>query len=257
MAYPHLLVQIDGIVPRGTQEAVFNQMFWVFTVLGAVVGVVVIGYLLWKTYQYRASRDIADDADVARPQLGKLPSSNHGGRHLLFSFSISAILVLSLLAWSYGSLLYLEKGVNQNPPSDVQEQMDVTVVGRQFSWEFTYHNVSGHNQTFTTNELRIPRDALVTFRVTSADVFHNFGIPGLKVKTDAIPGQTTTTWVIARDTGRYTARCYELCGQGHSYMTAKVIVMEPAAFDEWYTAQTSNATQTNNTTQTSTNTTEA
>ncbi|MFB6196916.1 MAG: cytochrome c oxidase subunit II, partial [Halobacteriaceae archaeon] len=233
-------VQIDGIVPRGTREAVFNQMFWVFTALGAVVGVVVIGYLLWKAYQYRASKEVADDADIARPQLGKLPSSSHGGRHLLFSFSISAIIVLSLIAWTYGSLLYLEQGVHQNPPADVQERMDVTVVGHQFYWEFKYHNVSGHNRTVTTSgKLRVPKGALVTLRVTSADVFHNFGIPAMKVKTDAIPGQTTTTWFIADQRGTYLARCYELCGRGHSYMTAKVVVMRPNAFNEWYANQTS------------------
>lgn len=124
--------------------------------------------------------------------------------------------------------------------------MDVTVTGHQFYWEFTYHNVSGHNQTLTTsNELRVPRDALIKFRVTSADVFHNFGIPALKVKTDAMPGQTTTTWLVADQTGTYVARCYELCGQGHSYMTAQVIVMEPAAFEQWYANQTStNTTET-------------
>ncbi|MFB6080508.1 MAG: cytochrome c oxidase subunit II [Haloferacaceae archaeon] len=229
-----------SIVPHGIQEAVFNQMFWVFTGLGILVGTVVIGYLFWNSYRYRAGRAGADDEGVARPELGKLPTSDHGGRHLLISFSISALIVVSLIAWSYGSLLYLTSGVQNNPPAGTTDQMEVTVVGHQFFWEFDYHNVPGHDQALNTSgTLRIPANTRVKFRVTSADVFHTFGIPDLKVKSDAIPGQTTTTWLVARNTGTYLARCYELCGVGHSYMTAKVIVMKPQAFDQWYAQQTS------------------
>lgn len=250
MIHLNVLLQDGGIIPRGTQQSVFHELFWVFTALGVIIGAAVIGYLLWKAYQYRASRPVTDDGDVDRPRLGQLPSGSDGGRHLLVSFSISGIIVIALIAWTYGSLLYVAQGVNEHPPTDSGEQMDVTVVGHQFYWEFQYHNVSGHNQTVTSNnELRVPRDALVRFRLTSADVFHNFGIPKLKVKADAIPGQNTTTWLVAEQKGTYTARCYELCGQGHSYMTAKVIVMEPKAFDRWYAKQTSGNQTSNNSTE--------
>jgi cytochrome c oxidase subunit 2 len=70
--------------------------------------------------------------------------------------------------------------------------------------------------------------------VTSDDVFHTFGVPELRVKTDAIPGQYTDTWFRANRTGTYEARCFELCGAGHSYMTAEVVVMPPDEFREWY-----------------------
>ncbi|MFB6075105.1 MAG: cytochrome c oxidase subunit II [Haloarculaceae archaeon] len=221
----------------------FDQLFWVFTGIGTLVGLVVIGFLLWKAYQYRAGASSADEDEVARPQLGVLPTGSHGARHLAISFSISAVIILSLIAWSYGALLYIQQGVHGQPPADVNEQMNVTVTGHQFYWEFEYHNVSGASQSInTTGELRVPEGALVNLRVTSADVFHNFGIPELKVKTDAIPGQMTTTWFTADQQGTYLARCYELCGQGHSEMTAQVIVMQPDAFRQWYANQTSNST---------------
>ncbi|MDY6764461.1 MAG: cytochrome c oxidase subunit II, partial [Halobacteria archaeon] len=57
----------------------------------------------------------------------------------------------------------------------------------------------------------------------------------LRVKTDAIPGQTTTTWFVANETGTYQAQCFELCGTGHSFMDAQVVVMEQEEFEEWYT----------------------
>ncbi|MFB6096772.1 MAG: cytochrome c oxidase subunit II [Haloferacaceae archaeon] len=230
------------IVPTGSQQEVFNQLFWVFTGLGTLVGTIVIGYLFWNSYRYRAGQVDAEDLnDVFRPKLGVLPSADHGGRHLLFSFSISALIVVSLIGWTYGSLLFLAQGSQpQAAPTGAQDQMEVTVTGHQFYWEFTYHDVPGHEQSVSTrNELVIPTDTHVRLRVTSADVFHNFGIPELKVKADSIPGQTTSTWVVEDEQGTYIARCYELCGSGHSFMKAQVRVVGQESFDEWYAEQES------------------
>ena len=70
--------------------------------------------------------------------------------------------------------------------------------------------------------------------MTSRDVWHNFGIPRFKVKSDAIPGQTTESWFVGSEVGTFQAVCYELCGAGHSQMNADVIVMEPEKFEQWY-----------------------
>ena len=34
--------------------------------------------------------------------------------------------------------------------------------------------------------------------------------------------------------GTYQVICAELCGAGHGVMRARVIVMQPAAYDAWY-----------------------
>jgi len=208
---------------------VFNDIFVVFLVLGTLVGVVVISYTLYNAYKYRyrAEKDPAPEAD--RPELGELPEGGGKGKKLFLSFTLSAIIVLSLVVWTYASLLYVENGAAQAvDESNAEDALDVQVDGFRFGWEFTYPN--GHS----SSTLRVPRDRVVNLSVTSLDVFHNFGIPELRVKSDAIPGQTTTAWFVAEETGTYTANCYELCGSGHSYMTAEVIVMSPAAYQEWY-----------------------
>ncbi|MFB6187976.1 MAG: cytochrome c oxidase subunit II, partial [Halobacteriaceae archaeon] len=38
--------------------------------------------------------------------------------------------------------------------------------------------------------------------------------------------------------------CYELCGVGHSYMNAKVVVMPKSEFQQWYHNSTANSTAT-------------
>jgi cytochrome c oxidase subunit II len=208
----------------GTQVQLFEEIFVVFLALGTIVGVVVVSYTLYNAYKYRDRGEESSEED--RPVLGELPTGEGGGRKLFLSFFLSAVIVISLVAWTYGALLYVEAG-----PDDqgTDENLDVDVVGFQFGWEFEYPN--GHSET---NELRVPADRTVTLTFTATDVWHNFGIPELRVKADAIPGQTTETWFVAEETGEYTAWCFELCGVGHSDMVADVIVMEPEEWEEWY-----------------------
>jgi cytochrome c oxidase subunit 2 len=208
-------------LPRSPTDQ-FWEIFLVFNVLGTIVGVVVISYLLWKVYKYRDGSGHGDDADVARPVLGEIPGGAGGGKKLFLSFGISAIIVLSLIVWTYSALLYVE-----DAPQDPDITVEVT--GEQFAWQFEYPN----GET-TFNELRLPANQVVQLDVTASDVFHNFGIPEYAVKADAMPGHTTTRWFTTEKVGTFHAHCYELCGSGHSGMDAEVIVMEQSEFNEWY-----------------------
>lgn len=218
---------------------VFNSIFVVFLGLGTLVGVVVITYTLYNAYKYRYREDEDPAPDADRPELGELPGSGGKGKKLFLSFGLSAVIVLSLVTWTYASLIYIETQPAQAAEDGEVDMVDVEVEGYQFGWDFTYPN--GH----TTSTLRVPVDTMVNLTVTSRDVFHNFGIPEQRVKSDAIPGQTTNAWFVAEETGTYEAACYELCGQGHSYMDAEVVVMEESAFQDWY--EGTNGTQANTT----------
>ena len=215
------VVAQTGLVPRGTRAFVFQRIFEVFLVLGTAVGVVVVGYMLYNAYRYRADGGRGSDTD--RPVLGELPTGSGGGRKLFTSFFLSTVVVISLISWTYGTLLFVEEG----PPAE--DALEVRVEGYQFGWRYVYPN--GHTAEGT---LRVPQNQSVRLVVTSADVFHNFGVPDLRVKTDAITGQETETWFRAEETGNDSAQCYELCGSGHSFMTATVVVMEPDEYEAWY-----------------------
>jgi len=213
----------SSLIPRGARSVIFERNYLVFLILGTAVGLVVVAYMLQKAYRYRAAAQEADDRN--RPQVGELPTGSGGGRKLFVSFTLSAIIVVSLITWTYFTLLYVE----EPEPVSEGEPLEIGVVGHQFYWEFVYPD--GRSVTGT---LRVPADRRVQLAVTSADVFHNFGVPELRAKADAIPGQRTDTWFVARETGTYQVHCYELCGAGHSYMDATVQVMEPAAYRDWY-----------------------
>lgn len=211
-----------GIVPTGSRAVVFERIFRVFLFLGTLVGVVVVGYLLFNAYRYRAGR--AGDVSDLRT-VGELPTGSGGGGKLFLSFGVSAVIVVSLVGWTYVTLIYVE----QDAPTAQADAVEIEVVGYRFGWEFVYPN--GHT---TTGTLRVPEGRTVKLVATSRDVFHTFGIPSHNVKTDAIPGRQTETWFAPDESGRYTARCYELCGAGHSTMQATVVVMEPSDYDAWY-----------------------
>jgi cytochrome c oxidase subunit 2 len=222
----------SGLIPDGTRVQVFSEIYWVFLLLGTLVGAVVIGYMLYNAYKYSYEGG-SDEKD--RPKLGEVPTGGGKGKKLFLSLSLSAIIVISLIAWTYGTLLFVEG-------QSGEQGVEVEVEGYQFGWNFHYLNDDGsYAGVNTTGTLRVPVDRQVNLRVTSADVFHNFGIPELRVKSDAIPGETTETWFEASNTGEYSAHCYELCGQGHSYMDAEVIVMPQDEYEDWYTSQTASA----------------
>ncbi len=226
-----ILSGVPGI-PR-TPAALFDNIYLVFTVLGTLVGVVVIAYMLKNAWVYRDGTGNGEKADVDRPELGELPSGSGGGRKLFLSFGISAVIVLSLIVWTYSALLYVEE-------TPREPDIEVDVVGEQFAWTFQYPN--GHE---SINELRVPNGTLVKLNIQSSDVFHNFGIPKFKVKADAMPGHTTSAWFVADERGTTMAHCYELCGAGHSGMDAEVTVMEPDAYEEWYANTNGTASSSN------------
>jgi cytochrome c oxidase subunit 2 len=229
---------LEHAVPESwrAQSEVFSEIFFVFLVIGTTVGVVVVTYTLYHVYRYRDTGEGAEtggkDEEFDAPQLGELPRGQGGGKSkkLFMSFGLSAIIVISLVVYSYGLLLYVEQG----PPENVDtggETMDIEVTGYQFGWQFEYPN--GHVEQ---NTLRVPQSTNRTIRlhVTSRDVWHAFGVQSMHIKADAIPGQTDSTWFIPDETGTHRIECFELCGIGHSQMVGEIIIMDQEEFDDWY-----------------------
>jgi cytochrome c oxidase subunit 2 len=238
-------LQFDWLFPGGTRVDVFQTIYWAFLIVGTLVGIVVISYMLYNAYKYRDDGDDESD-DVDRPTLGELPEGGGKGKKLFLSFALSAIIVISLIVWTYAMLLYVEAGDGSNAQAQATGNADdasaqagsdalmIHVEGYQFGWQYTYPN--GYNST----TLRIPEDRRIQLNVTSRDVIHNFGIPAFRAKTDAIPGQYTYTWFIANETGTFQAQCYELCGAGHSYMVSDVEVMSQSEYQQWYSNVSAN-----------------
>ena len=213
-----------------TRVDVFESIFMVFLGLGTLVGVVVVAYTLYNAYKYRDADGA--DTDKDRPSLGELPTGGKGGKKLFLSFGISAVIVISLVIWTYTMLLYVE---DPGTAQDAQEKAlegPVQVTGEGFAWFFEYDN--GIESAST---LRVPADERIWLNVTSGDVWHTFGIPDQRVKADAIPGEYDESWFEAEEPGQQEIKCFELCGPSHTSMVGTVQVMEPGEFESWMDGQ--------------------
>ncbi len=211
-----------GIFPTGSRSFIFDRIFLVFLILGTIVGVIVISYMLILAYRYRENSATKKD-DVDRPKLGELPPRTDDGSKLLKSLLLSAVVVIALVVWTYGSLLYVE-----TQPAQIDGALTIEVEAYQFGFLFTYPDGYQSNGV-----LRAPVDRVTVLKITSRDVLHNFGSQDLRIKADAAPGMISETWFLAESTGTYDSACYELCGAGHSYMKANIIILENSEFEQW------------------------
>lgn len=77
---------------------------------------------------------------------------------------------------------------------------------------------------FMPDPIEVPAHVPVTFRITSADVIHGFGVVGTNANAMAIPGYVNQLTVTFSTPGEYTIACNEYCGLLHHTMVGKLIV---------------------------------
>jgi cytochrome c oxidase subunit 2 len=127
-------------------------------------------------------------------------------------------LYAALLAIAFGATIASIPYAWAQPRAARQGALVVPVVARQFSFSMP---------------ARLPADRPIEFRVTSADVNHGFGIYNpqgeLIAQVQAMPGYTNVLYITFRVPGRYTIRCLEFCGVGHSAMVQVLDVYQPSA----------------------------
>jgi cytochrome c oxidase subunit 2 len=64
---------------------------------------------------------------------------------------------------------------------------------------------------------------------------------------DAVPGRYTISWFEPTKAGEYHIFCAEYCGTEHSHMIGRVVVMDPAHYEQWLKTGSATATVSNET----------
>ncbi|NIM19095.1 MAG: cytochrome c oxidase subunit II [Candidatus Latescibacteria bacterium] len=108
-----------------------------------------------------------------------------------------------------------------------EDAMVVNATGRMWSWLFEYEN------GVQSDTLWVPLGRSVHVKLESQDVLHSFYVPAFKIKQDLVPGMTNYVWFTAKEPGEYELFCAEYCGQRHSYMLSKVVVLPEDEFNAW------------------------
>jgi cytochrome c oxidase subunit 2 len=146
---------------------------------------------------------------------------------LEFLWTAFPVVVLFLI----GAFVFIElPGIKNIPSAGASGQLEITVTGRQYYWQYEYPN-----GVIAIDTMRAPAGVPVRLEVTApdSDVIHSWWIPALGGKIDAIPGTVNETWFEAENPGVYTGQCAELCGLEHALMLASVEVLPENEFAAW------------------------
>ena len=217
---------IDWFPTQASTQAETVDMVWdvliIFSVPVFVLVMVVVLYCVWR-YRMKPGEELKDGPPI------------HGNTRLeVIWTAIPAILLVGLCTYAYVVLTDVEKA-DASP-----EQLNVRVVGEQFTWTFYYPGEGGE---LASRELYLPIDTQVTFAVQSKDVIHDFFVPAFREKIDAVPGITTNYDVNTTRVGDYPVVCAELCGLGHSTMRQTAHVLPRPQFEQWLTDQRARAAE--------------
>jgi len=156
-----------------------------------------------------------------RRQPDEVGADIHGSLILELTWTfIPFVLAMGMFVWGADVFFRLTR-----PPADA---MDVFVVGKQWMWKVQHP--SGVREI---NELHVPTGRPIRITLGSEDVLHDYFIPAMRVKMDAVPGKLTTLWFTATKPGTYHLFCAEYCGTKHSGMIGEVTVMTPQDYEAW------------------------
>jgi cytochrome c oxidase subunit 2 len=217
----------NPVTEQGKTVVTLWQGSWI---AGLLVGAVVWGLILWAVVFHRKRGD-------------KLPPQVRYNMPIEIMYTaVPFVLIAVFFYFTAKDENYIDK-LPKNP------QVQVDVVGFQWSWQFNYpqyHNASSIGTMWNPAEplseqqkpinqgglpvLEIPVGETVQFNLTSVDVVHAFWVPEFLFKRDVIPGHPNHFTITATQTGEFLGHCSELCGVYHSRMLFWLKIVTPQQF---------------------------
>lgn len=204
------------------------HLFMQIIITGIVVFVVAL--LMWVMVRYN---------EKANPA----PSETEHNTILEVVWTVVPVIILVIIAIPSTQLLYAQYDF---PKAD----LTVKATGQQWYWDYEYpdHGPLSFSSTIVDdnelkpgqprlltvdNEMVVPVNKAVHVLTTASTVVHNWTVPSLGSKVDAIPGRIARTWFRAEKTGVYYGQCMELCGINHFRMPIAVRAVTEEEFAAW------------------------
>ena len=211
----------NSLSPKGPGAQKIDNLFTPVFFIAVVIGVLVLSavvFFAWR-FRYRAGKN-------------EHPKQIHGSTPLEIGWTILPALILAVVAVPTIITVF---DLNKAPAGP--DVLNVTVVGKQWWWEFKYPK----ENVVTADELVIPAGRPVKLTLRACDeslpgkcnVIHSFWVPELNGKRDVVPGHDNHWSIEADKPGTYLGQCAEYCGLSHANMRFRVIAKEPTEFDRW------------------------
>src|ERR1035437_7320703 len=210
--------------------------------------IIYFGYVLVRFHHKRNPR--ADYAGV----------KNHSS-----SYIEVAVVLVEFVLLAFVAVPLWARAVDKFPSES--ESTVVQIVAQQFNWNIRYpganhtfgrqdmqlvkdndifgvdpDDANGKDDVQLLNEMHVPVNKPVIIYISSKDVIHSFKVLAMRITQDAIPGMRIPIHFTPTKEGRYQINCAQLCGNGHSSMSAGMLVVESqGAFDKWLASNTPGA----------------
>ncbi len=205
--------------------------------IAAFIFVVVEGVLFYSVFRFRRRKsDVRWTSTTEPPQV-------YGSAPIEIAWTAAPLLIVVVIVLVSARTLW-EVNIDPPTPKPGDHALFVTVVGRQWWWEYTYDQFNDGQfdgkplGIVTANELHIPvseegtpRPVYLTLK--SADVYHSFWVPRLAGKVALVPGHTNSMWFQTAQQGLFVGQCAEYCGTQHANMLQRVVVESPRDFQRW------------------------
>ncbi|TVR80445.1 MAG: cytochrome c oxidase subunit II [Saprospirales bacterium] len=266
---PHEAASIHGLA----MDQLFNMTLF-FT---GIVFIITQIILFWFAYKYRGVKG------------QRALHISHDNKLEVIWTAIPAVVMAILVVFGLNTWNEIMQDID--PDGD---HIEIEMTAYQFGWiarypgadgvfgARDYQQITGRNplgqvwedpanhDDMHTNEIVLPVNRQVKFRLTARDVLHSFFLPHFRVKMDCVPGTPTffvftptkTTEEYRRELSKYAEyqvredpndptspmlwetfnyelACAELCGTGHFSMRMIVRVVEEAEYKAWLENQSS------------------
>jgi cytochrome c oxidase subunit 2 len=215
------------LTPHSPGTGQINTLIWIGFIAAIIVVVAINLGLFGALRRFRGGR-------------GKTSSPVRGSRFLQFRVA-GGLAGFAILLFVLGVIFTSNATSQPKTTSDgltsyhgepLNGPLVIHATGQQWIWRYDYPNGA-----FSYYKLVIPAHTEIMLDLESTDVIHNWSVPDLAPKAEAVPGKITRVYFRADAEGLFTGQSATFSGQAYAPMRTVVEVVTPERFEEFITEQ--------------------
>lgn len=217
--------KLEVLQPSGDIAARQKDLLLVSTGLMLIIIIPVLAMIVIFAWRYRASNRKATYT----------PDWDHSTKFELVIWAAPLLIVICLgaLTWVGTHLLDPYRPLDRLSATQAmpegEEPLRIEVVSLDWKWLFIYPEQG----IATVNELVIPTNREIEFKLTSSSVMNAFYIPAMAGMIYSMPGMETTLHGVFNHDGEYQGMGSHYSGAGFSGMRFKAHAVDQAGFDSY------------------------
>lgn len=211
--------------PAGDVAVQQRNLIIASTALMLLVIVPVIALTFLFAWRYRASN----------PDATYDPDWHHSTQLEVVIWTVPLLIIIALGAMTWVSTHTLDpfrplsRIAPNKPVTPEMKTLKVEVVALDWKWLFIYPELG----VASVNELAMPTNVPVSFRITSSSVWNTFSVPAMAGMIYAMAGMETQLQGVMNKEGVFRGLSGHYSGSGFSRMTFAVNSTSQQGFDEW------------------------